>query len=710
MQRVLLIFIVVMLASVGLYSQGSNVNDFSRSLRFSYPISSNSVDGYPYNVSLEYNSNVPVISLEDYWKDTTTSGKIRDGWKFRNGSRPYWIMGINGIAIQVFSHKAMPAQFWVQDYDNDTLNGKWKEKIGFFPYYIGTNTRYPIGFNSIHSQFHWIIQGYDVSNRLFDINEEGDQDIIKILKTDGSSIEFRNTTVYDPNTMTESDEALYTGTYYISDMNNHGFAKVSIDTSWWPEYFKKHAPYGAQRVKYKPRIMRYYPGDGLEYVFKEHIAPYGARIFTNEVTISKTDTIPLESPLTAFYLTAVNTPQTNITEIKREFQAFDSTNQVFRGVPAVKEFKHHKIIQNVEEMIIDAYGTKNYIKYTTYKNREKMFFNSYKYNIWQDEVIDAYSARSYLFTNIEEELSRAYNIGHMIDSIGNMYFTKYDDFGYGEFCIDEIRNEEGDKIDFKYFTRDMDIPGYPSDWEVILMDSIKYTDRIEIFEYDQDGYDYDHASNNDKIKIYDVNLFNQVKKKTTYENNSGVLREKLVETYEYEMSSNLDSVAYTKVKVTDKETNDSLIKKRTYVLIEEDPVFENENQPYMSPGVSTFEVVTEYEKNRDIEITSNYKYGNFKDSTGSKFNSKYNRYIVESNKTLTSGGFVSPISKKKFFYEFENVTTFDGTDTLKIRLEESPKKSQQKVINQILQQVMNCYLKQKLTFFIYHLFLHPQCV
>ncbi len=666
----IIILIALIIISLTANSQTSNVSDFDRNLSVYYPISSNTVDGYPYNVSLEYSANVPVIYLEEYWKDTIQSTDVkRDGWKFKSATKPFWIMGINGYAIQVFSYGPSPAlskrtlnagtkEFW------DELGDDWISVLG-----EGSDR---LNNSEEHSDFAWIIHGYDISNRLYQIDEDGDQDIIKILKSNGTIVELRNNTSYNSSTMTEYDEELYSGTYYVNDMNSNAFAEVEIDTSWWPEYYKKHAPYGDERVRYMPRIMRYFPGDGLEYVYKEHIAPYGARMFTN--TMSDDDFLNYKVPFTTFYLSEINSPNSSITEVERQYHKFDTTNQIFRGIPFVEKFKYHKIKHDVYNIIIESYDTQVYMNYKSWSNHSKLWIYGDTLNHWQDSVPYNYykgNPRYHLYDNAEEELNRTYDYTYGYNKRSNNYDKGNSIYNY---YLNKITNSEGDGVEFKYKEKSLDVERTSQDMESHYMDSIIYKDRIEVYEYDQNGGQFIPEDNTDKIKIYDVNLFNQVKKKTVYEKSAGGNTKNIVQHFEYLPSEDKDSVAYTKVRTVDVITSDTVTKEKTYVLVEEDPIFAHPHQGYLNPTISTFEVTKDKFKSKGKEIITDFKYGNFKDSTGSKFNSKYKRFLTESTKQFISGDFDPIVEKKKYSYEFEEIALFDNSDTLKNSFGRVPKK------------------------------------
>ena len=140
--------------------------------------------------------------------------------------------------------------------------------------------------------FVWSIDGYDISNRMQNF-AEGDynepaggggnpryvyRDAIKLLRGDGSVLELLN--VNDATTNVGASDQwsvcshLYTGYYVVNEANQPGYAWVEFQDSAAniPTYLHEYLP---DQPRYRSRIVHYYPGDGLEYVFAERYNPFG---------------------------------------------------------------------------------------------------------------------------------------------------------------------------------------------------------------------------------------------------------------------------------------------------------------------------------------------------------------------------------------------------------------------------------------------------
>jgi len=300
-----------------------NVSSINGSMSYTYPISNHSIDGHPLTVKLSYASNVAHSAYEQYHNFNEVGCDSCDGWTKYTKVYPEWIFSVNNIAINIFGRTL---DYSMEEDNNGTMSST-------SPY--------------DESYVNWMIDGYDYSNRMQALENNNDHDVIKILKGDGSILELRN--IQKKGTLSSTDTSLYKGYYYTNDINSTGFALVDFDTtSYWPSYFKDGIR--NNRTRYLPRIMKYYPGDGLEYVFREHVAPYGTRALWLSWE-RDSDGYP-----TIFYLEEINSSMGIITEFTRKFHnPTESEIDVNRGRRLFVEFAGHKITGAEDGVYIEAF-------------------------------------------------------------------------------------------------------------------------------------------------------------------------------------------------------------------------------------------------------------------------------------------------------------------------------------------------------------------
>ena len=251
------------------------VSNATGQLSYSYPISSHTVKGAPIRATLNYSGSVgftsfkeyrPVYSIDYLYRDENRqirSGNCSDlnpGWIKFHMNRPAWILGVNGFAVQVFS-----------------------ATHGFAPYRPIVDDRCRLDFT--HEDLVWAIDGYDYSNRMEDFAAPGYYstlrpkiDVIRLLRSDGSLLELYNSN--NPPLNAEDPADLYTGHYFVNAPNADGFAIVEFDNTLTPRFVADLLQ--VQTNDLKPRKVRYYPGDGLEYVFRERLAPYGVMEYSDD--------------------------------------------------------------------------------------------------------------------------------------------------------------------------------------------------------------------------------------------------------------------------------------------------------------------------------------------------------------------------------------------------------------------------------------------
>jgi RHS repeat-associated protein len=183
-------------------------------------------------------------------------------WAKVTQNRPAWIFGINGFAVEVIS-----------------ATGHF-HRDPYADFSSGRNRKYT------DQDFVWTIDGYDVCNRMFDFfapyarNAFGGNkyvDVIRLLRSDGTVLRLQNVQPAGGPTDQPTASNFYIGHYYVDEPNSSGYGLVDFDSTYWPQYIRKYVPTDDRSLI--PRVLRYFPGDGLEYVFKERVAPFGLWVF-----------------------------------------------------------------------------------------------------------------------------------------------------------------------------------------------------------------------------------------------------------------------------------------------------------------------------------------------------------------------------------------------------------------------------------------------
>ncbi len=247
------------------------VSNSNGNVSYTYPISSFNSRGYTFDVNLNYCGSVAFTSYVAYDEsvhppDLANSADVNypiyGGWRKFHQNRPAWILGVNGFAVQVISATT-------QFHCNPLLADIEKNK--------------DIGFDFDDGDLVWTIDGYDASNRMADFEAIGAPshplytDAIRLLRDDGSVLELFNNQPPDGEAPHNRPE-LYSGYYYVNSANNTGFAYVELDSTDWPAHVEQFL---SGDYEFMPRKVHYFPGDGLEYVFREWTAPYGMGAYLN---------------------------------------------------------------------------------------------------------------------------------------------------------------------------------------------------------------------------------------------------------------------------------------------------------------------------------------------------------------------------------------------------------------------------------------------
>ncbi len=446
-----------------------NISKINGSVLFSLPISQYSTNGYPLSVTLNYSGGISTTSYAFCYID-------QGHWAKMHQTRPAWIIGVNGIAVQVFAGNAM---------------------FTCDPLYQLENWRVATGQNDFtitDKDVTWMIDGYDVCNELYPLGRAQSQDVIKILKSDGSLLEFRNQ--FTTTNTTWFDKNKYTGKYYLNEVNSTAYAIVDFDWSqknlydefllhdrlvidyidssvsppvrhWKPDtvnfggihYFHNLLD-SLERLYYQPRELKYYPGDGYVYIFKEYKMPYGEKSFgfrdesgllnnynsgnakSFGLSISEGNTNLKYGPLShpnIFYLYEIRSAVKEITRfeyakhITPEYLSTGLSYDATLGRAALKAFNNHEISYELDYAQIKAFdkvfdisidsAVKNgyYARNTSESRSDKLLMKS---NMNFDYALD--------LSNDPLSSSRLYysTLGYVtkIESDGIQYKFSYEDY------------------------------------------------------------------------------------------------------------------------------------------------------------------------------------------------------------------------------------------------------------------------------------------
>lgn len=321
---------------------------------YHYPISEFTIGGYPFSSELNYCGSVAFTIFNKYHAaHDNPDGSVDPyyGWSKFHQNRPAWIIGINGWAVQVIS---------------TTAN-----------FHADPNSR--MKFSNLESfndsDIVQVIDGYDFCNRMIDFGAKGAGavtgntyvDNIRLLRSDGSVLELAN--VNAPNlTHVDRRPELYTGYYLPMEANARSYARVDFDSLYWPFYITQQL--GSfnhdDRRPFIPRVVRYYQGDGLEYVFREWVVPYGTKPFYTYDSVAG----GRYAGPTIFYLEEINGANGNLMTFTRSrhypvqpsfFSGIhlDST----RGRALMLNFAGHEISYGVNSLMIQSFGRTTQVKF-----------------------------------------------------------------------------------------------------------------------------------------------------------------------------------------------------------------------------------------------------------------------------------------------------------------------------------------------------------
>lgn len=299
---------------------GFSVSPTNGAVNFTYPISTHSVGGSPINVSLNYCGSVTYTAFGEHDISVPYAWGNPDGtaWKSITKLHPLWLINVNGFAIQALN---TITSFGIQDPTDltDCYDPKTEDNLG------------------------WMIDGYDYCNSLNKLQNPEEQDVIHILRGDGSILELRNAARKTDTSIPYS--SCVSGYYYENAINAQGFGIVTFDSTYWPSYLRSSSE--------PPRILKYYPGDGLEYVFREIVDPYGIRCQGSN-----------NGGPTIFYLEEIRNGYQLVSSFKRSrHYPTESNIDVTFGRALMTEFHGHRITYDDAYASIEALGRTFIVRY-----------------------------------------------------------------------------------------------------------------------------------------------------------------------------------------------------------------------------------------------------------------------------------------------------------------------------------------------------------
>lgn len=330
------------------------VSDVNGIPSYTYPISSFTSNGHGVNVTLNYAGSVTYTTYHRYYE--FSENNPNESWSKYHKTEPTWLLGVNGFAVQALSFSST----FVNDPYYMTIN--WSDN----------NIEYT------DKQFVWSIDGYDVCNRMSELVPTSDnldrRDVIRLLRTDGSVLELYNIVNTDDLPPSENPSFyadMYRGYYYENTANPSAYGKVEFDSTYIPPNSTLVDP---SRM---PRILRYYPGDGLEYVFREFCLPFGKETYTAYSTNGAGGQAiygAVKAPPTIFYLDQINDETENV--LSFEYARHKPSEQmllhpsagdqdVSRGRALCTGFTGHTLIYNSNALSIQALGRTTNIRFAT---------------------------------------------------------------------------------------------------------------------------------------------------------------------------------------------------------------------------------------------------------------------------------------------------------------------------------------------------------
>ncbi len=322
-----------------------NVSASTGSVGYTYPISEHPIKGHRLSVALNYCGSVAFSAFKDYHQ--SSGWQPYQSWTKITQNRPAYVLGVNGFAIQVISTA------WDFACDRPTVDDRCRKDYD-------------------DASLVWAVDGYDFCNRMEDFNAANYSahntfvDVIRLLRADGSILELRNAHTKTA-TLPANRPELYTGHYFVNEANASGFAIVEFDDAGWPRYLHDRFVNYGDHVR--PRIVHYFPGDGLEYVFREWLTPFGARAYFDDPGLPRDKMLPsnylapnilggaIAGP-TVFYLERITSAEGLVAEFTRtrHVSATPDVDDRTRGRALITDFPGHHIEWGDGQATIEALG------------------------------------------------------------------------------------------------------------------------------------------------------------------------------------------------------------------------------------------------------------------------------------------------------------------------------------------------------------------
>lgn len=348
-------------------SQSGNltVSNVNGNIQYQYAISSGSYNGTPINLSLNFNQNASYTSYLSYQNDA---------WKSFTQNRPVWILGMNGFAIQALHAVERHIQ-------RPEIRARETTEYS----YVGEDIT-KVEFDD--ADITWTLDGWDVGNTMEDFTVDINNpkyDIIRILRADGSILELVNkasSSQADCGQAYEGCDGAYTGVYVENAINAGGYAIVEFDDRCMMTSYARHITdvtgSSVVKAKYRPRIVRYYPGDGSTYVFYEWKMPYGLRAVAGRTDASSWGLSVEEAGWhkagpSVFYLDRIEKSGVPILELDRSKHARIIVGNPLHNAPiddvsagraVVTGFDNHIFTWSSQGLTVDNLGSITKIEFT----------------------------------------------------------------------------------------------------------------------------------------------------------------------------------------------------------------------------------------------------------------------------------------------------------------------------------------------------------
>ncbi len=313
------------------------LNNSNGNVNYNYPVSSFNLHGYPMNVSLNYCGSVGFTAFQSYKGYYASTGCENAGWSKINQNKPLWIIGLNGFAVQTISQNTEPV-----------CNAK-----AIIDYSHGST---PSGYKYIPDV--WLVDGYDHCNRMRNFAQIGDIpqnriDVIRLLRSDGSVLELcnRSDSISSPPITTA---ALYSGTYFEKGTNTKGYAIVEFKENRPASLLASINGLNVTDPIQMPRLVHYYPGDGLEYIFREDVAPYGSQFYLGTSGAAWAGEI-YTSP-TVFYLDEIRSEKRSLLEVGYRDNYTGGLPDIQKGRKQLSDFYGHHFSFGAYMARIESFG------------------------------------------------------------------------------------------------------------------------------------------------------------------------------------------------------------------------------------------------------------------------------------------------------------------------------------------------------------------